>query len=188
MIVIGGPLGGCDALREILAHLPADFRMPIAVVLHRQRESSDLLVPVVQRNCLLPVAEAEDKEPIKAGRVYLCPADYHLLIDNGCFALSTDEVVNFARPSIDVLFESAAEWQRQNVVAVILTGSGSDGARGARRVKEYGGTVFVHDPAVAEGPWMPTAAIEATKTPFVVTLAEITQALIGITAHRQHLQ
>ncbi|MEO6992387.1 MAG: chemotaxis protein CheB [Lacunisphaera sp.] len=188
MIVIGGSLGGCDALREILTHLPADFGLPIAVVLHRHRESTDLLVPVVQRNCLLPVAEAEDKEPIKAGRVYLCPADYHLLIDNGCFALSTDEAVNFARPSVDVLFESAAEWQRQNVVAVVLTGSGSDGARGAKRVKEYGGTVFVQNPKGAEGPWMPTAAIAATQTPLVMTLPEITQALIGIAAHRQHLQ
>lgn len=188
MIVIGGSLGGCDALREILTHLPADFGLPIAVVLHRHRESRDLLVPVVQRNCLLPVTEAEDKEPIKAGRVYLCPADYHLLIDHGCFALSTDEAVNFARPSIDVLFESAAEWQRQNVAAVILTGSGSDGARGAQRVKEYGGTVFVQDPKDAEGPWMPTAAVEATRTPFVMTLAEITQALIGLAAHRQLMQ
>jgi two-component system chemotaxis response regulator CheB len=187
MIVIGGSLGGCDALREILTRLPAEFALPIAVVLHRHRDSSDMLVPVVQRNCALPVTEAEDKEPIKAGRVYLCPADYHLLIDNGCFALSTDPAVNFARPSVDVLFESAAEWQRQNVIGVVVTGSGSDGALGAKRVKEYGGTVFVQDPKTAEGPWMPNAAITATQTPFVMTLAEIAQALIGVAAQRQHL-
>ncbi len=157
MIVIGGSLGGCDALREILTHLPADFDLPIAVVLHRHRESNDLLVPVVQRNCLLPVAEAEDKEPIKAGQVYLCPADYHLLIDNSCFALSTDEAVNFARPSVDVLFESAAEWQRQNVVAVGPHGfrfrrrAGRAAGQGIRRHRFRPGSESIRRPMDAEG-------------------------------------
>lgn len=184
MIVVGGSLGGCDALRGILTRLPAGFAIPIAVVLHRHKESADMLVPVVQRGCKLPVSEAEDKEPIKAGRVYLCPADYHLLIDNDCFALSTDDPVSFARPSVDALFESAAEWHRQNVTAVILTGSGSDGSRGARRVQALGGTILVQDPKTADGPWMPTAAIASTEKPLILTVPEIADALIGLSDSR----
>jgi len=184
MIVIGGSLGGCDALRKILKRLPAGFGLPIAAVLHRHRESGDMLVPVVQRGCRLRVSEAEDKEPIKPGRVYLCPADYHLMIDRDYLTLSTDDPVSFARPSVDVLFESAAEWQRQQAIAVILTGSGSDGSRGARRIEEYGGTVLVQDPKDAEGPWMPAAAIAATRSPTVLTLAEIAKKLIAVAAHR----
>jgi two-component system chemotaxis response regulator CheB len=178
MIVVGASLGGCEALGEILQRLPADFPRPIAVALHRRRDSEDLLVPVVQRRSALPVGEAEDKEAIRGGRVYLAPADYHLLIDGNSFALSTDDPISFARPSIDALFESAAEWQRQDVVGVILTGSGSDGASGARRVRECGGTVLVQDPQTAEAPWMPNAAIASTPGARVLSLAGIAEALL----------
>lgn len=188
MIVVGGSLGGCDALRKILAPLPAAFPLPIGVVLHRHRESVDMLVPVVQRGCALSVVEAEDKEPMKAGCVYLCPADYHLLVEQECLALSTDDPVNFARPSIDVFFESAAEWQREKVIAVVLTGSGSDGARGVRRIQQFGGTVIVQDPKTAEGPWMPTAAIAATQSPLVMSLEEIAQSLISLAEPRHGLR
>jgi two-component system chemotaxis response regulator CheB len=184
MIVVGGSLGGCAALGVILRRLPADFPLPIAVVLHRHRESEALLAPVVQRGCRLPVGEAEDKEPIEGGRVYLAPADYHLLIDRDSFALSTDELVNFARPSVDVLFDSAAEWRRRSVVAVVLSGSGSDGARGARRVEECGGVVLVQDPATAEGLWMPSAAIAATRGATVLGLPAIADALVNAAAAR----
>jgi two-component system, chemotaxis family, protein-glutamate methylesterase/glutaminase len=182
MIVVGGSLGGCAALREILLRLPPNFPRPIAVVLHRHRTSEDLLVPVVQRGCALPVAEAEDKDPIQGGRVYLAPSDYHLLVDQDSFALSTDELVNFARPSIDVLFESAAEWRGRTLVAVVLTGSGSDGARGARRVEEAGGTVFVQDPMAAEAAWMPNAALAATRNARVLSLTEMADALVKLSA------
>lgn len=178
MIVIGGSLGGCNALSEILSRLPTSFPLPIAVALHRHRESEGMVVPVLQRTCVLPVSEVEDKEPIQTGRVYLCPSDYHLLIDDGCFSLSTDDLVNFARPSIDVLFESAAEWKREKLIAVLLTGSGSDGARGVHRVQECGGTILIQDPKTAEGPWMPTAAIAATESPLILTLPEIATSLI----------
>jgi two-component system, chemotaxis family, protein-glutamate methylesterase/glutaminase len=184
MIVVGASLGGSVALREILQRLPADFPLPIAVVLHRHRESEALLVSVMQRGCALPVGEADDKEPIEGGRVYIAPADYHLLIDNGSFALSTDELVNFARPSVDVLFESAADWMQQNAVAVILSGSGSDGSRGARRVEERGGSVLVQDPRTAEGTWMPTSAIAATRAARVLDLAGIADALLKIALAR----
>jgi two-component system chemotaxis response regulator CheB len=184
MIVVGGSLGGTGALREILRRLPADFPLPIAVVLHRHRDSEALLVPIVQRDCLLPVGEADDKEPIEAGRVYISPADYHLLVEQDAFALSTDELVNFARPSVDVLFESAAEWRRGSVVALVLSGSGSDGARGAKRVEECGGTVLIQDPRTAEAMWMPGAAIAATKGAQVLDLPGIADALARIGSSR----
>jgi two-component system chemotaxis response regulator CheB len=184
MIVFGGSLGGNAALHEILRRLPPDYPLPIAVVLHRHKESEALLAAVLQRGCALPIGEADDKEPIDAGRVYLAPADYHLLIDRDCFALSTDDLVNFARPSVDVLFASAAEWRQRGVVAVILSGSGSDGASGARRVEECGGNVLVQDPKTAEAPWMPNAAIAATRNPRVLDLAGIADALLKVAAPR----
>jgi two-component system chemotaxis response regulator CheB len=180
MIVIGGSLGGCEALREILIRLPSTFPLPIAVVLHRHRDSDGILLSVVQSSSALPVVEVEDKDQIKGGHVYLCPPDYHLLIDNGYFALSTDEAVSFARPSIDVMFESAAEWLGRRVIAVVLTGSGSDGAKGARCVEAHGGTVLIQDPKTADGLWMPTAAIATTKTARVLTLGQIAAELISL--------
>jgi two-component system chemotaxis response regulator CheB len=180
MIVIGGSLGGCEALREILIRLPPAFPLPIAVVLHRHRDSDGILLQALQSSSALPVVEVEDKDQIKGGHVYLCPPDYNLLIDNGYFALSTDEAVSFARPSIDVMFESAAEWLGRRVIAVVLTGSGSDGAKGARRVEAHGGIVLIQDPKTADGLWMPTAAIATTKTARVLTLGQIAAELISL--------
>ena len=179
MIVIGGSLGGCEALREVLSRLPAEFPLAIAAVLHRHRDADNLLVPVLQRGSPLPVGDAEDKEPICGGRVYLAPADYHLLIERDAFALSTDEPVNFARPAVDALFESAAEWGGPAVLAVVLSGSGTDGARGAARVEAAGGTVLVQDPGSAPGPWMPAAAVAATGRSRVLGLAAISAALVA---------
>ncbi len=180
MIVIGASLGGCDALREILVRLPASFPQPIAAVLHRHRDSDGMIAPVLQRGCALPVAEVVDKDPIVPGRVYLAPSDYHLLIEGDCFTLSTDELVNFARPAVDVLFESTAEWRRNTATAIVLTGSGSDGAKGACAIENNGGKLFVQDPANAEGPWMPAAAIAATRTPTVLSLPAIAEALLAL--------
>ena len=180
IIVVGGSLGGCKALGEILRRLPATFATPVAVVLHRHRESRDLLAPALQEGCALAVCEAEDQMPLEAGRVYVCPADYHLLLDNGRLALSTDDLVNFARPAVDVLFESAAEWEGPAVIAVTLTGSGSDGAAGAKRVIAAGGTVLVQDPSTAEGPWMPAETIAATGTKHVLRLDQIADRLIEL--------
>lgn len=177
MIVIGGSLGGCDALCEILSRLPPNFSPPIAVVLHRHRDSDGMLLPVVQRATSLPVVEVEDKDPIEPGHVYLCPPDYHLMLDRDCFSLSTDDLVNFARPSVDVLFESAAEWLQQRAIAIVLTGAGSDGAAGAKTIIDRGGIVIVQDPSTCEGPWMPTAAIAATQTPHVLSLKQIAEQL-----------
>jgi two-component system chemotaxis response regulator CheB len=180
MIVIGGSLGGCTALGKVLAHLPPDFRHPIAAVLHRHRDSEDMITPILQRSTTLPVDEAEDKEPILPGHVYLCPADYHLLIDEGCFTLSMDDLVSFARPSVDVLFESAAVWFGPDAIAVVLSGAGSDGSAGARAILARGGRVLVQDPRTAEGPWMPTAASSHPGSR-VMTLEGIAAELVVLT-------
>lgn len=178
MIAIGGSLGSYDALRLILERLPGHFPHPIAVALHRHRDSDGLLAPTLQTGIALEVLETEDNEPILPGRVYLSPSDYHLMVEKDRFVLSTDELVNFARPSIDVLFESAAEWRGHSLVAIILTGGGVDGARGSQAVHAHGGTVLVQDPQTAEGPWMPGAALAAVPTARVLSLEQIADFLL----------
>jgi two-component system chemotaxis response regulator CheB len=160
MIVIGASMGGMKALRAILGVLPADFPIPIALVLHRQRDAGDRLIEVLGAGLALPVREVHDKAPAETGCVHVCPADYHLLVDHGGFSLSTDDPVLYARPSIDVLFESAAEVHRSQVVGIVLTGGNRDGARGALEIRRRGGTVIVQDPKTAECAVMPEAALD----------------------------
>lgn len=128
----------------------------------------------------LKVREAEDKSPIEAGTVTIASADYHLLIDGGCYALSTERPVRWARPSIDVLFESAVNVLGAGVVAVVLTGANDDGARGAACVKAAGGVVLVEDPTTAEAATMPLAAIAASEVDRVLPIEEIAAALVEI--------
>ena len=178
MIVIGGSLGGMRAVRTILSALPPVFPDVIAVVLHRHREGNDSLVELLRKGSPLPISEAVDKEPICAGCVYLAPPDYHLLVERKNFSLSTDEPVQYARPSIDVLFESAADAFGPAVLGVVLTGANHDGARGAARIEERGGRVAVQDPATAESPAMPLAAQEVTRRPHVCTLEKMADLLL----------
>lgn len=185
MIVVGGSLGGCEALCEILARLPKDFPLPIAVVLHRHRDSDGMLQPVVQRSSPLPVLEPDDKVEWRPGHIYLCPPDYHLLLDEGRrLTLSTDNPVNFARPALDVLFESAAAVLGRRAIAIVLSGAGSDGAAGARQITRAGGIVIVQQPKSAPGPWMPTAAQSASGTRHVMTLDRIAAALPRLARRR----
>jgi two-component system chemotaxis response regulator CheB len=177
LIVVGASLGGFHALEVLLANLPGDFPLPIAVVQHRSSDSDELLPGLLQRKSRLAVVEAEDKQAIIPGRVFIAPANYHLLIEEGHFALSTEGPVQFARPSVDVLFESAADAYREKVVAVLLSGSNSDGARGIALVKEYGGLAIVQDPASAESSHMPQAAIAAARIDKVLPLPEIARFL-----------
>jgi two-component system chemotaxis response regulator CheB len=172
IVVVGTSLGGLYALERVLAGLPAGFPLPLAVVQHRGPEESHL-ASLLQHHCALPVAEVNDKDRIVAGRVYLAPGDYHLLVDVGHFALSTEARVCFARPSIDVLFESAADVYRDRVIGVILTGASSDGALGAARIKKLGGRVVAQDPETAEAPVMPMAAINCGAVAQVLPLEDI---------------
>ncbi|HEX8088638.1 MAG TPA: chemotaxis protein CheB [Blastocatellia bacterium] len=173
LVVIGASLGGFHALEAVLEDLPPEFPLPIAVVQHRSSDSDELLPTLLRRKSRLPVVEAEDKQAIIPGQVFIAPANYHLLVEEGHFALSTEGPVQFARPSVDVLFESAADAYREKVVAVLLSGSNSDGARGVSLVKEYGGLAIVQDPASAEGRRMPEAAIAAARVDQVLPLSEI---------------
>jgi len=182
MIVIGGSLGSMTALRTILRKLPVSFPLPIAVVVHRHRESDDALVPLLQREIALPVHEVLDKDPIQAGQVQVGPCDYHLLVEPMYFSLSTDEPVQYARPSIDVFFESAADVLGSRAIGVILTGANRDGARGAAEIRRRGGTIIVQDPHTAESSIMPAAALETVPDALVRRAEDIGQSLIELAA------
>jgi two-component system chemotaxis response regulator CheB len=177
LIVVGASLGGLHALESIFAALPGDFIVPLAVVQHRHRDSDDTLRLVLQRAATLPIYEAEDKQPIEPGAIYLAPADYHLLVERGSFALSTEGPVNHARPSIDVLFESAAAAYEARLLGLVLTGASADGAQGLALIKARGGCTVVQDPASAECRVMPEAAIAATAVDHVVPLTTIVPLL-----------
>ncbi len=173
LIVIGASLGGLKALETLLSTLPKSFRTPIVVVQHRGAEASETLVRRLRHCTSLRVREPCDKESIEQGHVYVAPADYHLLVENGAFALSTAGPVQYARPSIDVLFESAADAYEEGLIGIVLTGANADGAHGAARIKAAGGIVIAQDPHTAECAIMPKAAIRATQTDHVLTLPKI---------------
>jgi two-component system chemotaxis response regulator CheB len=182
MIVIGTSSGGLKAMKTLLGGLPADFPLPVAVVFHRHKEADDSLQPALQRCTKLPLSEAMDKEAIEPGHIYIAPADYHLLVEPATFSLSIDEHVLYARPSIDVLFESAADVFGERAIAVVLTGASQDGARGAASIEQRGGRVIVQDPATAEYPTMPGAALAATKKHLVKPLGQIAATLVQLAA------
>src|SRR5262245_54282617 len=135
IIAVGTSLGGFHALKTVLGALPKDFPLPIGIVQHRSHEDSEPFAPLLERHLNLPVTEVDDKEEIKEGHVYVCPSNYHLLVDGTHFALSTDAPVLHARPSIDVFFDSVAETFREGVVGVLLTGMSKDGTAGLRKIK-----------------------------------------------------
>jgi len=178
IIVIGCSLGGMHALEVIFTALPRGFCVPIAVVQHRHRASNEALPSHFRRFSRLPVVDVEDKQWIRPGTVYLAPANYHLLVERGEFSLSVDEKVRHSRPSVDVLFQSAADAYGARVIAVVLTGANDDGAEGARRVKSRGGLVIVQDPETAEAPEMPRAAIAAAPVDRILRLDQIASYLV----------
>ncbi len=180
IIVIGTSLGGMRALSILLAALPADFDPPIAAVQHRYRASNEGLPAYLRTKSKLPVVDVDDKLFIRPRHVYLAPADYHLLVEQGSFDLSKDPAVKYSRPSIDVLFESAADAYRAQCVAVLLTGSNDDGAQGLVRVKKQGGFVIVEDPASAEAPEMPRAGIDAAQVDRILPLDRIGPFLVEL--------
>jgi two-component system chemotaxis response regulator CheB len=184
LIVIGCSLGGMSALQIILSNLTHDFCVPIAVAQHRHKKSNEGLPAYFRRQTDLKVVGAEDKQWIQPGHVYLAPADYHLLIERngarGELSLSVDEAVRHSRPSIDVLFESAADAYKDRVVAVVLTGANDDGSRGAARIKSRGGMVVAQDPEQAEAPTMPRATIQAVQVDRILRLEDIAPFLTEV--------
>lgn len=178
-IVIGASAGGVDALSVLLPALPPTLAAPVFVVLHLPRDRPSLLVELFGRKCALPVREAQDKEPPQPATVYFAPPDYHLLIDAGPqLALSVDDPVRFSRPSIDVLFESAADVYRERLLAIVLTGANDDGADGLGAVLRAGGGAVVQDPQSAHMSLMPASAIARNPGVTVLALTAIA-ALLG---------
>ena len=173
IVVVGSSWGGVTALGRLLAGLPADLAVPVVVAQHR-RDAPSMLARLLERQTDRAVCEAADKDTLTPGTVYLAPAGYHLLVERpGHLALSTEGPVRFARPSIDVLFESAAVAYRTGVVGVVLTGTNDDGAAGLAAIVARGGHAVVQDPASAERPAMPLAALATGIEAIVLPLEEI---------------
>ena len=185
IVVIGTSRGGLNALGIVLAGLPPGFAAPVAIVQHRTKDADSTLADLLQRQTPLPVSDAEDKVPIEAGRVYLAPPDYHLLVGTELLSLSLDEPVIHARPSIDVLFESAATAFGSGVIAVVLTGGSEDGAEGAAAVKRKGGRVIAQDPKEAECAIMPLAVVSRKLADFVLPLSAIPLHLVEAVHERR---
>jgi two-component system chemotaxis response regulator CheB len=160
-VVIGASWGGLNALTAIVSRLARDFVTPVVMVQHRAKESDGLLADLLQDHTHLRVGEVEDKQPIAPSHVYIAPPDYHLLLDDGHFSLSTEAAVRFSRPSIDVTLMSAADAYGDRAVGVVLTGANDDGARGLRHLVERGGYAVVQHPDTAEVRTMPAAAWRA---------------------------
>jgi two-component system chemotaxis response regulator CheB len=195
LVVIGASFGGFDALKTVLRDLPASFPVPVAIVQHQSSPGSGLAT-LLQRYAALVVADAEDKDVLLPGFAYLAPPGYHLLIDRGAaerdlgngdpvhhaiMALSIDPPVQHARPSIDVLFESAADVYGPDVIGVILTGTGRDGAAGLTRIKRRGGLAIVQDPATATRAAMPEAALASTPVDLILPIEQIGGRLVQLT-------
>lgn len=185
IVVVGVSLGGLAALSRFLRALPDSVRAPVVIVQHRRHDSPEgplaaLLKPSTSR----PISEPNDKDPIIDGHLYLAPAGYHCLVERDQFVLSLDPPVRYARPSIDVLFESAASSWGPAVTAIVMTGASDDGAQGAAAVKREGGLVFVQDPSTAESPIAPKAARTAVKPDVEGTLEELAAALASPLPHR----
>lgn len=178
-IVVGASAGGLFALSVILEKLLPGFGIPIIVVQHRSKDQRDLLEEVMQSKCKIRIKQADEKENIASGFVYIAPPDYHLLIESDkTFSLSSDDQVHFSRPSIDVLFETAAMVFKHTLIGIILTGANDDGAAGIISVKKFGGLTIAQDPAEAQFPFMPEAAIKTKAVQYIWTLAEIQKFLI----------
>jgi len=181
-IVIGTSSGGMNALKSILSALPVDFTIPIIIVQHISPRSDNYWIKLLNNKSKLFLKEADEKEKIEHGKVYIAPPNYHLMIErNKTFSLTIDERVNYSRPSIDVLFESAAEAYKNKLIGIILTGSNNDGTKGIKRIKEYGGLIIAQDPETAESSYMPASAIAANQPDYILSLEDISSLLIKLT-------
>ncbi len=180
LVVFGASLGGLQALSTVLAALPAEFPLPLALVQHRTPDAGDVLCFVLANRCALPLREAEDKLPIAPGTVIVAPAGYHLLVEGGHWALSTETSVQYSRPSIDILFETAAEAFGARTIGVLLSGTGRDGAAGVAAILGRGGTALIESPAMAFAAAMPQAALDVSPGATTIALAEIGPRLLAL--------
>lgn len=178
-VAIGASAGAIEAMLAILPQLPADFAAPLLIVVHLPPKDRSLLADLFRPRCAIQVEEAEDKSPVVSGVAYFAPPDYHLLVETDFrLSLSSEEPIHYSRPSIDVLFESAAVAYGQGLVGVILTGANSDGAQGLASVARQLGTCFVQEPAEAFAPTMPAAALAACPSAKSIPLSEMARSLL----------
>lgn len=177
-VVIGTSFGGPEALKKILSELQSDFALPVIVVLHIGEHTNEYFIRHLGEICKLCVKEAEAHEKILPGFVYFAPPDYHLQVEEDfTFSLSTDKKIHFSRPSIDVLFESAAWTYKNHLIGLVLTGANADGALGLKTIKSLGGKTIVQNPAGAASPRMPEHALQLSTPDFVIDLEEIAPCL-----------
>jgi two-component system chemotaxis response regulator CheB len=186
IIVIGASMGGLHALSTIVSELPSEYQIPVVLVQHRNEESKDLAA-CLQQHSSLPVREPEDKEQISPGKIYVAPAGYHLMVERVFFELSTEGKVHYSRPSIDVLFASAAYHFGKETIGVILTGANEDGAEGLSMIKKRGGLTIVQNPENAQMKAMPAAAIQRCKVDMILPLSEIGPFLASIQCNNQKI-
>ncbi|WP_421941747.1 chemotaxis protein CheB [Pedobacter sp.] len=180
-IVIGGSAGSLDVLLEVFPSLRADLKFPIILVVHRKGSSESLLSDLLQSRTALTVLEAEEKSLLEGGKVYIAPADYHLLIEEDhTLSLDYSEKVNYSRPSIDVTFQSAAEVFKSELVCVLLSGSNADGVEGLKTVNNFGGNVVIQNPNTAIMPYMPQQAINAVKPNLVLDSFDMAEYINGL--------
>jgi two-component system chemotaxis response regulator CheB len=185
VVVVGTSWGGLAALRGLVETLPPEYDLPTAIVQHRHKDSDTLLARFLQEHTQLRVCEVEDKQPIEPGGLYIAPANYHMLVEKGCFSLSTEAPVRYSRPSIDVAMTSAAVAYGHRAVGVILTGANADGADGLRRIADVGGMTVIQDPRSAEVKTMPLAAMRVVPTARVFPLQRIAPFLGELPSSRE---
>ena len=185
LVCIGASWGGLKAVGQVLTDLPAELDLPIAIAQHRHRDAqAKTLAELLQTKTDRPVLDVEDKMPIASRHVYIAPPNYHLLVERGSFALSVDEYIQYARPSIDVLFETAAHAYGAGVIGIILTGANADGALGLARIKNAGGVALIQDPLGATRRAMPDAAIAATAADAILPVEAIGNFIYGLWVER----
>src|SRR5690349_36183 len=182
--VIGTSWGGLSAVSAVVSGLPATFALPLVVVQHRSPDAPGLLAELLQARTRLIVCEVEDKQRILPGHVFVAPPNYHLLIDRGYFALSTDAPVRYSRPSIDVTFMSTADEYGKRAIGVVLTGANEDGSLGLKRIVDRGGYAIVQEPKTAESATMPQSALRVVPRAHVLPLARIASHLVTIAPPR----
>ena len=187
-VVMGTSAGGLTALSKIFSGLKAGFDLPVMIVQHKHVDSDDYLAKYLAKISPLHFKEADEKEEIKKGHVYLAPADYHLLVEEDfTLSLNIDEKVFYCRPAIDVLFETAAEAYGNRLIGIVLTGANEDGARGMAAIKKAGGLTIVQDPKCAEVDFMPRAVINNVKVDYILPLEKIAELLNNINKNNRIL-
>jgi two-component system chemotaxis response regulator CheB len=185
LLAIGGSAGSLQVVLSLLTAITDGFPMPVLVVLHRNGVFESSLEDLFATRTKMPIREVEEKEILQNSIVYICPADYHVLLEKDhSFSLDYSERVHFSRPSIDVTFRSAADVYGPGLTCLLLSGGNADGVEGMQYAQERGGLTIVQDPATAEVPYMPQQAVTRMKTDFIITADQIPTFIRGLGHHQ----